>query len=65
MSKYYNINKMPKDRYCSHCRHLTPHSYGKEKVEDIEDNFVKIILSIKCNTCQYIHPLIWTQEKER
>ena len=65
MSKYYDIDKMPKDRYCPHCKHLTPHSYGEEEVEDIGDNFVKVILPTKCNICRYIDELIWTQKEER
>lgn len=65
MSKYYDINKMPKDRYCSHCNRLTPHSYGEEKVKDMGDNFVVIVLPTKCNTCQFIDKLIWTQKEER
>ncbi len=65
MSKYYDIDKMPKDRYCPCCNRLTPHSYGKEEIEDIRDNFIKIILPTKCNTCRYIDELIWTQKEER
>jgi hypothetical protein len=65
MSKYYDINKMPKERYCPHCKCLTPHSYGKEEVRDIGDNFVEVVLPIRCDTCRYIGELIWTQEKER
>lgn len=65
MPKYYDIDKMPKNRYCSHCRRLTPHSYGKEKITDIGEDFVEIILPTKCGTCQNIDGLIWTQKKER
>lgn len=65
MIKYYDIDKMPKDRYCPHCKRLTTHSYGKEDIEDIGNNFIEIALPIKCNTCQYIQKLIWTQNKER
>lgn len=64
MSRYYDIDKMSKDRYCPCCKCLTPHAYGKEEVEDIGDNFIEIILPIQCNTCRYIDDLIWTQKKE-
>ena len=56
---------MPKDRYCPICKRLTPHSYGKEEVKDIEDNFIEIVLPMKCDTCRYIDELVWTQKKER
>ena len=64
MPKYYDIDKMPKDRYCSHCKCLTPHSYNKEEVKDIGNNFIKVNLPIKCNICQHIQELIWTQKEE-
>ena len=55
---------MPKDRYCPCCKCYTPHSYGEEEVKDLGDNFIEVVLPMKCNTCRYIHELIWTQEKE-
>ena len=63
MAKYYNINKMPKKEYCTKCKRFTSKSYGEEEVEDIGDNFVKIVVPIKCNNCQYIDALIWTRTR--